>query len=38
VENNELARILWETADLMEIASEHSFRIRSLRCISVSGV
>jgi DNA polymerase (family 10) len=31
VENREIARILWETADLMEIAGEDSFRIRSYR-------
>jgi DNA polymerase (family 10) len=31
VDNKELARILWETADLMEIAGEDSFRIRSYR-------
>ena len=31
VENKEIARILWETADLMEIAGEDSFRIRSYR-------
>jgi DNA polymerase (family 10) len=31
LENREIARILWETADLMEIASEDSFRIRSYR-------
>jgi len=31
VENKEIARILWETADLMEIAAEDSFRIRSYR-------
>ena len=31
VENKEIARILWETADLMEIAGGDSFRIRSYR-------
>jgi DNA polymerase (family 10) len=31
VDNKEIARILWETADLMEIAGEDSFRIRSYR-------
>ena len=31
MENREIARILWETADLMEIAAEDSFRIRSYR-------
>jgi len=31
LENREIARILWETADLMEIAGEDSFRIRSYR-------
>jgi DNA polymerase (family 10) len=31
MENRELARVLWETADLMEIAAEDSFRIRSYR-------
>jgi DNA polymerase (family 10) len=31
MENKELARILWETGDLMEIAGEDSFRIRSYR-------
>jgi len=31
VDNKELARVLWETADLMEIAAEDSFRIRSYR-------
>jgi DNA polymerase (family X) len=31
LENREIARILWETADLMEIAAEDSFRIRSYR-------
>ncbi len=31
VDNKELARVLWETADLMEIAGEDSFRIRSYR-------
>ena len=31
LENKEIARILWETADLMEIAGEDSFRIRSYR-------
>ncbi len=31
MENRELARILSETADLMEIAAEDSFRIRSYR-------
>ncbi len=29
--NREIARLLWETADLMEIASDDSFRIRSYR-------
>ena len=29
--NKEIARLLWETADLMEIAGEDSFRIRSYR-------
>ena len=29
--NREIARLLWETADLMEIAGEDSFRIRSYR-------
>src|SRR5437588_4213819 len=31
VENKEIARILDETADLMEIAGEDAFRIRSYR-------
>ncbi len=31
MENREISRILWETADLMEIAGEDSFRIRSYR-------
>src|SRR5258705_686144 len=31
MENKEIARTLSETADLMEIASEDSFRIRSYR-------
>ena len=31
MENREIARLLWETADLMEIAGEDSFRIRSYR-------
>jgi DNA polymerase (family 10) len=31
MDNKEIARILWETADLMEIAAEDSFRIRSYR-------
>jgi len=31
VENKEIARVLQETADLMEIAAEDSFRIRSYR-------
>src|SRR5437588_1603071 len=31
MENREIARILWETADLMEIAGEDGFRIRSYR-------
>jgi DNA polymerase (family 10) len=31
LENREIARVLWETADLMEIAGEDSFRIRSYR-------
>src|ERR1022692_2830905 len=31
MENKEIARVLWETADLMEIAGEDSFRIRSYR-------
>ena len=31
MENRELARILYETADLMEIAGEDGFRIRSYR-------
>src|SRR5579863_3935900 len=31
MENKEIARILYETADLMEIAGEDSFRIRSYR-------
>jgi DNA polymerase (family 10) len=31
LENKEIARVLWETADLMEIAAEDGFRIRSYR-------
>src|SRR5712692_2602586 len=31
MENKEIARVLWETADLMEIAGDDSFRIRSYR-------
>src|SRR5436305_15238024 len=31
LENKEIARLLWETADLMEIAAEDGFRIRSYR-------
>ena len=31
MENREIARILYETADLMEIAGEDGFRIRSYR-------
>jgi DNA polymerase (family 10) len=31
MENKEIAGILWETADLMEVAGEDSFRIRSYR-------
>jgi DNA polymerase (family X) len=31
MDNKEIARILWETGDLMEIAGEDSFRIRSYR-------
>src|SRR5438093_13679804 len=31
MENKEIARILYETADLMEIAAEDGFRIRSYR-------
>ena len=31
MENRELANLLAETADLMEIADEDSFRIRSYR-------
>jgi DNA polymerase (family 10) len=31
LENREIASVLWETADLMEIAGEDSFRIRSYR-------
>jgi DNA polymerase (family X) len=31
LENKEIARILWETADLMEIAGDDSFRVRSYR-------
>ena len=31
MENREIARLLWETADLMEIAGEDGFRIRSYR-------
>ncbi len=36
VENKEIARVLWETADLMEIAGEDSFRIRSYRNAATS--
>ena len=36
MENRELARILSETADLMEIAGEDSFRIRSYRNAATS--
>jgi len=31
LENKEIARVLWETADLMEIDGEDAFRIRSYR-------
>src|SRR5436305_11777256 len=31
LENKGIARLLWETADLMEIAGEDGFRIRSYR-------
>jgi DNA polymerase (family X) len=31
LDNKEIARVLWETADLMEIAAEDSFRVRSYR-------
>src|ERR1700681_4334034 len=31
MDNKEIARVLWETADLMEIAAEDYFRIRSYR-------
>ena len=31
MENKDLARTLYETADLMEIAGEDGFRIRSYR-------
>ncbi len=31
MENKDIARLLWETADLMEIAGEDGFRIRSYR-------
>ena len=31
MENLEIARMLWETGDLMEIAGEDGFRIRSYR-------
>lgn len=31
MDNKEFARVLWETADLMEIAAEDGFRIRSYR-------
>ncbi len=31
MENRAIARLLYETADLMEIAGEDSFRIRSYR-------
>ncbi|HYV61146.1 MAG TPA: DNA polymerase/3'-5' exonuclease PolX [Bryobacteraceae bacterium] len=31
MDNREIARLLWETADLMEIAGEDSFRVRSYR-------
>ncbi len=31
MENSQFARMLWETADLMEIAGEDGFRIRSYR-------
>jgi DNA polymerase (family X) len=36
LENKEIARLLWETADLMEIAGEDSFRIRSYRNASTA--
>ena len=31
MENREIARVLAETADLMEVAAEDAFRIRSYR-------
>lgn len=31
MENKDIARVLWETADLMEIAAQDGFRIRSYR-------
>lgn len=31
MENKEIARLLWETADLMEIAGDDGFRVRSYR-------
>ncbi len=31
MENKDIARVLWETADLMEIAGQDAFRIRSYR-------
>lgn len=31
MENKDIARVLWETADLMEIAGQDGFRIRSYR-------
>src|ERR1017187_419386 len=31
MENKEIARLLWETADLLEIAGEEGFRVRSYR-------
>src|SRR6266404_9761914 len=31
MENKEIARLLWQTADLLEIAGEDGFRIRSYR-------
>jgi DNA polymerase (family 10) len=31
MENKEIARLLWETADLLEIAGEDGFRVRSYR-------
>src|ERR1700675_3882783 len=39
MENKEIARVLAETADLMEIAGEDSFRIRSYRngAVAVEG-